>query len=131
MAVKVTHAERAYVVDSFPVGLQLRTRGDDTGLTLGGSKRRYIFDPNVSEKLHPGWHLFFTNLPGEHAVAVHAQSVGIEFGFDGNAINGTIGFLDRAGIRAKDTESVVLNLDYEPARPEKTKAGICGRERKC
>ena len=126
-----THSDGAYIVDSYPLGVQLRTRSEDIGVTLGGSKRRYIFDPNVSNQLAAGWYFFHSDLPEEAMVAVHSQAVGLEVDIEGNGVNGSVGYQERLDVRAGKDEDVVLKLHYEPGHLKGTRAELCGRGKRC
>lgn len=131
VAVEAKKYEQAYIVDSYPVGMQIRARGDDRGVTLGSSKRRYIYRPDVNGKLSPGWHFFRAPLPEEKALAVHASSIGLELGVNGGGLQGTFGWQEFTALSVAMDQDAILRLRYEPARPERTRARFCEGRQEC
>jgi hypothetical protein len=77
---RVVPADGAWVLQIYAPGAHLRTdTSADAGLTVGFSRREYVFSVNEAGMPSEGWYLF--RLPatsGMDALAVHERSIGAD-----------------------------------------------------
>jgi hypothetical protein len=76
-AARVSKSETAIVYDVYALGGQVRTRTDDAGLSLGYTKRSYVFAVPSEGGPSEGWHYFHVPLPDRPALALHLVTVGL------------------------------------------------------
>lgn len=121
MAAEVTQSSDAVVVDSYSVGSWLRTRADDPGLSIGWTRRSYVYSRVAVPNAAPGWHYFAIPLADLPAVVVDARTTGIELRPANREVRLALGYAATTILaQIPNDESVVLAASYQPAHPELT-----------
>lgn len=128
---RITQTESAYVADSYSLGLQLRWRPDDAGLSLGPTHRTYVFPADIAGRTDAGWLWFFAPLPPERAITVHTRTLGLELGINGSDVGGTLGWQETATIAVDAYDDVLLRLDYVSGRPDAATVTVCRGNDQC
>jgi hypothetical protein len=132
VAAHATTADESVVVDLYALGAQLRTRGDDPGLGIGLARRSYVFAAGGAPELTPGWHYVHVPLPERSALAIYHAQLGLDIYREPDRIGATLGL--RSGMRIAPIsadQTAVIELDYEPGAPERTRVRSCLGEAQC
>lgn len=132
LAANVTHADGAIVIDVYTVGGQLRTAAADPGLTIGGSKRSYVFARDAGESPAPGWHYFRVPLPGTLPVALDSRSLGLDIRSAAPNFDVALGYHETTVLtRAASDSNDAWQLSYRPFEPWLTRFQRCNEEFSC
>ncbi len=128
-AARVSPADGAVVVELYALGAALRLQPGDQGLSLGGSRRTYIFPLAEAPALRPGWHYFLIDLPAVQPVALHGTSYGLDLSAMPQQTALNLGFSDIVVLADAPADAALLmQLSYQPDRPETTRLSYCQRD---
>jgi hypothetical protein len=131
-AARISKSESALVFDVYAIGGQLRTRADDAGLSLGYTKRSYVFAPPSDGGPSEGWHYFHVPLPDQPAVALNLTTVGLDLRAVRSAVGLALGYRASTILAQVDRDShVVLVIRYKPSEPEITRLHYCEGRTEC
>jgi hypothetical protein len=132
VAARATAADEAVVIDIYTIGAQLRTRPDDAGLGVGWARRSYVFDAAEARGVAPGWHYFSAPLPRWRAAATYGTQLGLDLDRDVDRVGITLGLRSRAAIApVPSDQAAVVELDFRPSAPERTRLRSCFGEEEC
>lgn len=132
LAAEVTKAKGSTVVDVYSVGVHLRTRNDDPGLTIGAARRSYVFADTEAIEFRPGWHYFVAPLSNVQAVALDTRAVGIEIRAGAPDLSLTVGLsADTILAQVPRDSSVISRLSYAPNSPSSTNLEYCDEDGRC
>jgi hypothetical protein len=131
IAARVVNADGALVVDVYSVGVNLRTRVDDPGITVGASRRSYIFAPDRAD-LDEGWHYLRVSMPDRPSVAQETESIGFDVRSGSPGLSFDLGYSETAVLaRADRGSSLTMQIDYQPAQPSLTRLRYCEGNDRC
>jgi hypothetical protein len=117
----VTHADGAVVVEIAGHGLWLRGRDGDAGLSLGYSRRVYVFPADAAGLPAEGRHLFAVALPEAASVAAHSETYGLELRAAAAELSLTVGVASHTQLALIDAEeAVAYRLRFDAGRLDRT-----------
>lgn len=123
---RITQAQGARVLDIYNLGIHLRSRNEDPGVTFGLSKRSYVYPDTFSQLPEPGYHYFFVGMPPEQAIAQDARIFGLEASTRNADWSLTLGYSGTTILaRASSDSNGFLDLSYQPSDPLETKLKYC------
>lgn len=126
LAANITKATGAWVIDVYSIGGYLRGRPDDSGITLGWTRRSYIFPERSEELLVPGWHYFAFRWPNERAVAQHTETIGVDLIVTSPERSLALGYKRSTVLaRVPAGSNVLMRIHYQPFQPWKTRVEYC------
>ncbi|MCB1815718.1 MAG: hypothetical protein KDK04_28960 [Candidatus Competibacteraceae bacterium] len=134
LAANVIDGEGAKVVDIYTIGWHLRTWNHDAGVSIGATKRTYIFPLDLPYSPNAGWHYLWVKLPsGERPVALNTQLLGLEIWASTPEYSLTIGYRNKVILAQIDnTASITMTLGYNSINPEQTQLTYCHQgDEKC
>ena len=132
IAASVVQADGAYVVQTYSLGANVRTRADDAGASLGASKRSYVFPLASSEKLAAGWHWLWISLPSRSSLIQRAETIGVDLRsmFPGPSVD--VGYSETTILARVDNDlSATMRLTYRSGAPELTRLQYCEGPKPC
>ena len=119
----------ATIVRTVGVGLQVRTRKDDAGLSLGVSERTYVFPKaGIGEPPSAGRHYLHVALPDEPSLAVTSFTAGAELSMSPEAIDLVVGLTQRVVLaRLPVATDAALSVSFDGSASEPFQVTIhCG-----
>lgn len=123
----------ATVIEHNPVGIQLRTKCSDTGITIGVTKRRYFYAVNSEPSF------IKTAISADDARIgkigcpdfVHVRGVGLALDFVSSGMALTLGYWENIGIKVEAGRSLRILLAYVPGDLAATEFKKCEGNEKC
>lgn len=118
----VTSADGGVVVEVTAAGLWLRQRSEDAGLSLGWSRRTYLFPAEAPGLPASGRHFLTLSLPRESSVASDVRTWGLEVRAVAPELAISIGVIGRTVLaRVGLDDSVAYAVEFDTRNPERTK----------
>jgi hypothetical protein len=133
LAARATRADGAIVVDVYGVGGYLRTTSDDPGITVGWTRRSYVFRENLDQLPNPGWRYFFVSKPADGAIAQDTRTVGLDLSLAAPEWKATFGYKASTIFisRADSEPDRFIQLFYRPSHPAETQLKYCEGQSQC
>jgi hypothetical protein len=78
IAAEVIESDGARIVETQSLGVAVRSYRHDAGLSLGYSRRVYVYPLDSLPDLEPGRYIFWTPVPEPEPTVFHAETVGGE-----------------------------------------------------
>jgi hypothetical protein len=125
-------ADGARVIVVRGYGVQLRGAPIDTGLTLGYSRRTYVYPETTPDLPDPGQYYLWVPQPRSAPVAWDGRAIGLDVRMAGSNLGITLGFRGAAVFaEVPEDETVYYRLRFVPDDPASTLLRFCRGEDAC
>ena len=132
IAAEVFEGDGSQVVQVHNVGLDLRTRAESSGLTLGYARRVYVFSKNTRPLPTVGWHFLMVKLPETRSVLQYHEAFGADLSTGDDSFSATLGYRSRALLaQIPNQVSLYRELSFSPKRLSATRLRTCERIEEC
>jgi hypothetical protein len=132
LAGKVTSASDAVVIDVYQVGVHLRTRAEDAGVSLGVAQRTYVYSVDQAGSIPAGWHYFIVPMPDERAEVLDTRNLGVEIRATAPEASVTIGYRQTTILANVPSDaSIILRATYDSSDRSRTRLQYCREGRTC
>lgn len=129
---EVVDADGAQVLVVEGYGLSVRGAAVDRGLTVGFSRRAYVYSEDAAGLPAAGRHLFWVPQPTEAPIALYGETVGLELSTSHVSVGATLGYRGTALLaHVPQGQTVYYQLHFEPADPPATRLRFCRGEEEC
>lgn len=128
----VMDADGARVIVVSGYGLSLRGLPADRGMTVGFSRRAYIYPNGVSDSPDPGHYAGWVPLPASQPVAWRTQSVGLDLKASSVGLGVSLGYLEETVMAyLPESADVVYRLQFIADDPGATVLTLCQGGQAC
>lgn len=132
LAGKVTPASDAVVIDVYQLGVHLRTRPEDAGVSLGVAQRTYIYSVDQARSLRAGWHYFIVPMPDERAQILDTRNIGVEIRATAPESSVTIGYRQTTILANVPSDaSIILRAVYDSRDRSRIRLNYCREGKIC
>jgi hypothetical protein len=132
LAGKVTPTSDAVVVDVYQLGLHLRTRAEDAGVSFGVAQRTYVYSVEQAASLRAGWHYFVVPMPDERAQILDTKNIGLEIRATAPEASITIGYRQTTILANVPSDaSIILRAVYDSRDRSRIRLRYCREGRTC
>lgn len=132
VAADVIKTKGAYVWSVEVVGGQLRTSAQDGGMTLGYTRRTYVYPDSIPSPPEPGRYFGYVLLPDEPAIAMDHRTLGLEARANEIEFGVTLGLKSTTVLaQVPDDTSIAYTLAFAPDRPAETRLDYCIGSESC